>query len=61
MDFISRLPKSGNKSSIMVVFDRLSKYAYFCALQQPFTISMMAQIFMDQGLQASWHATLYCL
>jgi hypothetical protein len=48
MDFITGLPKSGNKSVIMVVVDRLSKYAHFCALQHPFTTSTVAQIFMDQ-------------
>jgi hypothetical protein len=32
MNFITRLPKLGNKSVIMVVLDRLSKYAHFCAL-----------------------------
>jgi hypothetical protein len=48
MDFITGLPKSGNKSVIMVVFDCLSKYAHFFALQHPFTTSMVAQIFMDQ-------------
>jgi hypothetical protein len=48
MDFITGLPKSGNKSIIMVVVDRLSKYAHLCALQHPFTTSMVAQIFMDQ-------------
>jgi hypothetical protein len=48
MDFITGLPKSGNKSVIMVVVDRLSKYAHFCALQHSFTASTMAQIFMDQ-------------
>ena len=47
MDFITGLPKSGNKSIIMVVVDRLSKYAHFCALQHPFTTSTVAQIFMD--------------
>jgi hypothetical protein len=36
MDFITSLPKSGNKSVIMVVVDRLSKYAHFCALPHPF-------------------------
>jgi hypothetical protein len=46
MDFIIGLPKSGNKSVIMVVVDRLLKYAHFCALQHPFTTSMVAQIFM---------------
>jgi hypothetical protein len=48
MDFITSLTKLGNKSIIMVVFDRLSKYAHFCTLQHPFTTSMVAQIFMDQ-------------
>jgi hypothetical protein len=48
MEFIIGLPKSGNKSVIMMVVDCLSKYAHFCALQHPFTSSMMAQIFMVQ-------------
>jgi hypothetical protein len=48
MDFITSLPKSRNKSVIMVVVDRLSKYAHFCTLQHPFTASIVAQIFMDQ-------------
>jgi hypothetical protein len=48
MDFITDLPKSGNKSVIMVVVDRLSKYAHLWALQHPFTASTVAQIFMDQ-------------
>jgi hypothetical protein len=48
MDFIIGLPKLGNKSVIMVVVDRLSKYAHLCALQHPFTTSMVTQIFMDQ-------------
>jgi hypothetical protein len=46
MDFIIGLPNSGNKLVIMVVVDRLSQYAYFCALSHPFTASMVAQIFM---------------
>ena len=48
MDFIVGLPKSGNKSVIMVVVDHLSKYAHLCALQHPFIASMVAQHFMDQ-------------
>jgi hypothetical protein len=48
MDFIVGLPKSGNKSVIMVVVDQISKYAHLCALQRPFTASIVAQLFMDQ-------------
>jgi hypothetical protein len=47
-DFIISLPKSGNKSIIMVVVDRLTKYSHFCALQHPFTTSTVTQVFMDQ-------------
>jgi hypothetical protein len=46
-DFIVGLPKSGNESIIMVVVDRLSKYAHFYALQHLFTTSTVAQLFMD--------------
>jgi len=46
MDFIVGLPKSDNKLVIMVVMDCLSKYAHFCFLQHPFTISTMSQVFM---------------
>jgi hypothetical protein len=47
MDFITSLPKLGNKSVIMVVVDLLSKYAHLCTLQHPFTASIVVQIFMD--------------
>jgi hypothetical protein len=47
IDFIVGLPKSRNNSVIMVVVDRISKYAYLCSLQHPFTTSTLAQIFMD--------------
>ena len=36
MDFIIGLPKSEGKSVIMVVVDKLTKYAHFCALSHPF-------------------------
>ena len=48
MDFITDLPKLGNKSVIMVVVNKLSKYAHFCALPHPFTPTFVAQDFMDQ-------------
>jgi hypothetical protein len=47
MDFIMGLPKSGNKSLVMVVVDHISKYAHLCGLQNPFTASIVAQIFTD--------------
>jgi hypothetical protein len=61
MDFITSLPKSGNKSVIMVVVDHLSKYDHFCALHHPFTASTVAQIFMDQvfNLHGILHSIVY--
>jgi hypothetical protein len=47
MDFIVGLPKSDNKSVIMVVVIRLYKYTHFYALQHPFTASIVIQLFMD--------------
>lgn len=37
MDFVERLPKSHGKEVIMVVVVRLSKYAKFLALTDPYT------------------------
>jgi hypothetical protein len=48
MDFITSLPKSRNKSVIMVVVYNLSKYAHLFTLQHLFTSSTVAQIFMDR-------------
>ena len=48
MDFITGLPKSEGKSVIMVVVDRLTKYAQFCALSHPFKASTVATTFMDK-------------
>ena len=47
MDFITDLPKSKGKSVIMVVVDRLTKYAHFCALSHPFKSRTVANPFME--------------
>ena len=47
MDFITGLPKSEGKSVIMVVVDRLTKYAHFCALSHPFKVSIVSTAFME--------------
>ena len=41
MDFIIGLPNYEGKSAIMVVVDRLTKYAHFCALSHPFKASQL--------------------
>eukprot|EP00253_Pinus_taeda_P031067 PITA_31067 len=47
MDFITGLPKSEGKSVIMVVVDRLTKYAHFCALAHQFKASTVSTAFME--------------
>ena len=47
MDFITGLPKSEGKSAIMVVVDKLTKYAHFCALSHPFKASKVSTTFME--------------
>ena len=47
MDFITSLPKFEGKSVIMVVVDRLTKYAHLCALYHPFQASIVATAFIE--------------
>ncbi|KAJ7946901.1 Ty3/gypsy retrotransposon protein [Quillaja saponaria] len=47
LDFIDGLLRSGGKTTILVIMDRLNKFAHFLALQHPYTASVVAQAFMD--------------
>jgi len=47
MDFITWLSKSEGKSVIMVIVDRLTKYAHFFALSHPFKASTIVAAFME--------------
>ena len=48
MDFIFGLPKAKGFDSIMVVVDRLSKYAYFVALSHLFTAKDITRYFIQK-------------
>ena len=45
MDFIEGLPPSHGKTTIFVVVDRLSKFAYFITIAHPYTTVTIAQVF----------------
>lgn len=47
MDFIEALPKSAGKEVILVVVDRLKKYAHFIALSHPYSVESVVQVFID--------------
>ena len=48
MDFITSLPKTEGNNVIMVVVDRITKYAHFCALSHSFKASTIATTFMEK-------------
>lgn len=48
MDFITHLPLSAGKSTILLVVDRLSKGAHFIALRTPFTATTVTAAFFTK-------------
>ena len=47
MDFIEGLPSSGRFDTILVIVDKLTKFAHFIPIKHPFTAATVAQAFMD--------------
>jgi hypothetical protein len=47
LDFIEGLPKSKNFDTILVVIDKLTKYAHFICLAHPYTATTVANAFLN--------------
>lgn len=47
MDFIEGLPKSNKYNEVIVVVNRLSKYANFLPLVHPYTTKSVAKLFVE--------------
>lgn len=54
MDFIEGLSKFEGKDVILVVVDRLTKFAHFISLTHPFTTQEVARVFLDTVAKVRW-------
>lgn len=46
MDFISGLPRVGNKDVIFVVVDKMSKYSHFMELSHPYSAVEVVHVYL---------------
>ena len=51
MDFIEGLSKSNQYSVIMVVVDRLTKYAHFIPISHPYSATKIANLFSQHVMK----------
>lgn len=47
MDFVEGLPTSGGKNYVIVIVDKFSKFSHFLPLKHPFTVAVVAKLFMQ--------------